>query len=799
MGGRTSGAGAEIAARFTVAHPLYNLLRGYALRLFALILFTATLSVAQTNPLAGDPKAADSGKGMFRIRCAACHGIRAQGGRGPDLTRGTFSCGNEDADLFRTISNGVSGTEMGAYAGIVEDDGIWRLISYIRSVNRHDNTVLTGDRTRGERLFWTKGQCGSCHTVGARGGPVAPPLTRIGRQRSLEYLRDSILQPNADITPGYNTITVVARDGKRIVGVDRGFDTFSARLMDLQGKLHSFQKSDVTSMEREVRSIMPDTYGKLFSREELDDVMAYLGSLRGEIGEIQDTAPAAADRLVATHKDPATWVTYGKNYSGWRYSELEQINTNNVARLAPAWMFQTGVVGKAETTPLIYDGLMFLTGPSNHAWALDARSGRRIWHYSSNIPQGVNVCCGQVNRGFASTGDRLFKVNVEDTLVALDAKTGAVLWETVIEDFKKGYSGTLAPLVVKNMVLVGTAGAEFGTRGFVDAYDATTGKRLWRFYTVAGPGERGGETWGGDSWQRGGGSTWITGTYDPALNLTYWGTGNPGPDMNGDVRPGDNLYTCSVVALDADTGKLKWHFQMTPHDVHDWDAISDPVLMDLDVSGRKVKALIQANRNGHFYALDRTNGKMLFAKPYTKVTWADGIGPDGRPKLVSGQDPTEEGNTSCPGIGGGHNWQATAFSPQTGLYYFGTTDGCHVYYKTTHDFTEGQWYQLSTVEDVHNQPNSGSVVAIEPATGKIRWRFPTVRSPSGGLLATGGGLVFVGDSDGYLIAFDARSGKVLWKFQTGATIGAPPVTYLLDGKQYVAVAAGPNMMTFAVR
>ena len=263
------------------------------------------------------------------------------------------------------------------------------------------------------------------------------------------------------------------------------------------------------------------------------------------------------------------WRSYGRNYAGWRYSELAEINTANVAQLRPQWIFQTGVNGKQETTPLVFNQMMYITAPANHAYALDGATGRPVWHYQKQVPPGVNVCCGQVNRGFAVIGDKLFKVNLEATLVALDSKTGRRLWETTIDDIKKGFSATVAPLAVKNLVIVGIAGAEFGTRGFIDAYDATTGKRVWRFYTVAAPGDPGGGTWGGNSWERGGGSTWITGTYDPELNITYWGTGNPGPDFFGDERPGDNLYTCSLVALDADTGKLKWHYQFTPHDVHD--------------------------------------------------------------------------------------------------------------------------------------------------------------------------------------------------------------------------------------
>jgi len=504
------------------------------------------------------------------------------------------------------------------------------------------------------------------------------------------------------------------------------------------------------------------------------------------------------DKLLRAQSDPASWLTYGRNHAGWRYSELDQINAGNVAQLVPQWMFQTGVQGKFETTPLVHDRMMFVTAPINHAYALDLLTGRQIWHYYKALPPGVSICCGQVNRGFAILGQKLFKVNLESRLLALDAKTGSVLWETEIDSIKKGFSATVAPLVVKNMVLVGIAGAEYGVRAFIDAFDADTGKRVWRFWTVPSPGEPGGDTWGGDSWQRGGGSTWVTGTYDPELNLVYWGTGNPGPDWNGDVRPGDNLYTDSLVALDADTGKLKWYYQFTPHDVHDWDAISDPVLVDILVKGQKVKAVIQANRNGFYYVMDRATGKLLLATPYTKVSWADSIGPDGRPVLISGQDPTPEGNQSCPSIGGGHNWQASAYSPQTGLYYFPTAEGCQIYYKTDQEFREGQLYTGSTGGPIPLEPTTGAVMAVEPGTGVTRWKYEMVTPATGGVLATAGGLVFAGDREGYFIALDARTGKPLWKFPTGGVVIAPPITYLLDGKQYLAIAAGQSMITFAL-
>ena len=508
--------------------------------------------------------------------------------------------------------------------------------------------------------------------------------------------------------------------------------------------------------------------------------------------------PVTDQQLREAQSDSATWLTYGKNYAGWRYSELSEINTSTVSHLAPHWIYQTGQDGSHETTPLVFGGMMFVTGPSNHADALDLLTGKQIWHYRKTPPAPLSMCCGQPNRGFAALGSRLYKVNIDATLVALDALSGTVLWERQIDDYKKGFTATAAPIIVKNKVVVGMAGAEFGTRGFIDAYDASTGERAWRFYTVAAKGEPGGDTWDRDSWQRGGGSTWITGTYDPELNLIYWGTGNPGPGLEGSTRAGDNLYTCSLVAIDADTGKLKWYFQFTPHDTHDWDAVADPVLIDMVVKGQPVKAVVQADRNGYFYALDRTNGKLLTAAPYTKVTWSTGIDANGRPKLVPGLVPSEEGTKVCPGFAGGHNWSATAYSPLTKLYYFGSTDGCHLYFSHKQEYRPRQWYQASTATEIPSEPPTSSVVAVDPATGETRWRFEMVSQAGAGMLATAGGLVFTGDGHGYLVALDARTGKPLWHFQTGGNIIAPPITYSLNGKQQIAIAAGTSIITFSL-
>jgi alcohol dehydrogenase (cytochrome c) len=508
-------------------------------------------------------------------------------------------------------------------------------------------------------------------------------------------------------------------------------------------------------------------------------------------------AGVTEENLRRAQADPDTWLSYGRNYAGWRYSELSEINLDTVARLAPAWVFQTGVKGQFEPTPIVFGGMLYATGPSNHAWALDLLTGHQVWHYSKTPPSDLSLCCSQPNRGVAALGATVFKLNIEATLLALDARSGAIRWQTEVADYQKGYTETAAPLVVGDKVLIGSAGAEFGIRGFVDAYDAATGKRIWRFWTVPVAGEPAAKTWGGESWKTGGGSTWVTGTYDPELKLTYWGTSNPGPSMNGDMRPGDNLYTCSIVAIDTGTGKLKWYFQATPHDTHDWDAVSDPVLIDLVVNGAPVRALVQANRNGFLYALDRTNGKLIYAHPYTKQTWAKSIGPDERPVVIPGMEPSDKGTKTCPGLGGGHSWQSSTYSPQSGLFYFSSIEGCNIYYKTGQDYHPGQWFQASTNEVIAGE-SKASIIAVDPSNGRIRWQWPAVSQLSGGLLSTAGGLLFTGDPQGYLIAFDARTGKPVWRFQTGGPIAAPPVTYRFNGKQYIAVSTGADIMTFAL-
>jgi alcohol dehydrogenase (cytochrome c) len=497
---------------------------------------------------------------------------------------------------------------------------------------------------------------------------------------------------------------------------------------------------------------------------------------------------------------PGNWLTYGGSYNGHRHSMLEQLTPKNVAELKPAWVYQSKEAGRWEVTPLVVDGIIYVSERPNVITAIDGLTGRPLWTYRRPLPDDVPGCCGPVNRGLAVLGDALYLSTFDCHLVCLDANTGKERWDSVVINYKNGYSMTAAPLAVKDKVVVGISGGEFGIRGFLDAYDAKTGARMWRFWTIPDEGEPGNESWGTNgAWKTGGGSTWITGTYDPELNLIYWGTGNPGPDYNGDARPGDNLYSCCVVALNADTGKLQWHFQYTPHDVHDWDSAQVPLLIDAKVNNRVRKLLVQANRNSFFYVLDRMTGEFITGKAFAKQTWATGLDAKGRPILIPGKEPSDEGTLVYPGLEGAVNWPSPSYSPQTGLVYVhAQEDYGQVYYKSKPEYEVGQVYTAGDPRNVLGAEPYGVVKAIEATTGTVKWEFREQASSNAAILTTGSGLVFTGTADGYFYALDAIKGKPLWQFQTGASIQGGPVTFLVNGKQYVGIAAGSGLFAFAL-
>ncbi|HYL77823.1 MAG TPA: PQQ-dependent dehydrogenase, methanol/ethanol family [Bryobacteraceae bacterium] len=522
-------------------------------------------------------------------------------------------------------------------------------------------------------------------------------------------------------------------------------------------------------------------------------------------------AQVTAERLLHADREPQNWLSYSGTYSGQRYSLLDQIAPQNARNLELKWVFQARSLEKFEATPLVVDGVMYFTEAPNHVYALDAVTGREFWDYDYRPSRDARPCCGSVNRGLAILGDTLFLGALDAHLVAIDAKNGRPLWNVEVGDPKLGYTITHAPLVVKDKVLVGVAGGEYGIRGFIAAYDAGTGKEVWKFYTIPGPGERGHESWTGDSWEHGGAPAWLTGSYDPALNLVYWGTGNPGPDYNGDKREGDNLYSDSAVALDADTGKLKWHFQFTPHDEYDYDAVQIPVLVDANWKGNPRKLLLWANRNGYFYVLDRATGKFLAGSPFAKLNWSTGLDEAGRPMRAPDMKPTAQGVLIYPNLFGATNWYSPSYSPRTGLFYIPTwQDSSMNVAKMGGDYVPGQRYmggagrggaplRRASLNTPTETSSYGAVLAIDPNTGKIKWNFKMTALTESGVLTTAGDVLFTGGREGYFYALDARSGALLWKTNLGGQVEAGPMTYRVGGKQYVSIAAGQALFTFALR
>ena len=507
-------------------------------------------------------------------------------------------------------------------------------------------------------------------------------------------------------------------------------------------------------------------------------------------------AIAAAACALAQSGD---WPTYSGNLEAHRFSPLKTITAKNVSTLKPAWVYQIGIKSRFETTPIAIDGILYITEPPTVVTALDGRTGRPLWTWRRQLPKDLQtIGFGRVNRGVAVIGDTVYVGTLDAHLVALDAKSGAVRWDTEVADYKLGYCITAAPLAVNGKVLTGTAGGEAGIRGFIDAYDAKTGKRAWRFYTIPGPGERGHETWSGDSWKTGGGSTWLTGSYDAETNLVYWGVGNPGPDWNGDSRRGDNLYTCALVALDLDTGKLKWHFQYTPHDDHDWDATEIPVLLEATIRGKQRKVVAMANRNAFYYVNDRATGEFLTGIEYAKQTWAKGLDDQGRPLVLPNTSPSAEGTLLWPNLNGSTNWFSPSYSPATKLFYVAVREIGSYYYKGEAEYKPGTFFAGGGERALDGDEAAGSIRALDASTGKLKWEFPLHSPPWAGVMATAGGVVFGGSNEGNFYALDAATGKPLWDFQTGGPIISNPMSYSVDGKQYVVIASGAALFVFGL-
>lgn len=495
----------------------------------------------------------------------------------------------------------------------------------------------------------------------------------------------------------------------------------------------------------------------------------------------------------------ANWPSYNGDYSGRRYSSLREITSENISRLRAAWVFHPGNSNRLEATPVVVNGVMYFTS-ANDTFAVDAQTGRGLWHYQRPVSAGLlDDASGHHTRGVA-VWRKFVYMNTDDAhLLCLDARSGNLLWDVTFADKTKHYGATSAPLIVKDLVLVGPSGGDSGVRGFLAAYDALTGKLKWRFWTIPAPGESGSKSWPGDSYLHGGGTTWLPGTYDPELDTLYWTTSNAAPDFSGDSRPGDNLYTACVLALNPNTGELKWHFQFTPHDVYDYDSNQTPMLVDVEENGATKQLLVQANRNGFLYVLDRANGKFLKATQFVeKMNWATAIDASGRP-VLSGKIPTANGTRICPGINGATNWFSPSYNPDTRLLYVMTLESCNLFFSSPKPFVPGETF-YNTGTKLPPDERAQKVLAAYSLEGKQVWRYPQAGHGDswGGTLTTAAELVFFGDDTGFLEAVDARTGRALWHFNTGQPLSASPMSYMVKGVQYVTIAAGSDVFSFSL-
>jgi alcohol dehydrogenase (cytochrome c) len=519
--------------------------------------------------------------------------------------------------------------------------------------------------------------------------------------------------------------------------------------------------------------------------------------------ELRTSGPLAprgeAEDLLTTPVSE-NWPSYNGDYTGRRFSSLREINKANVRQMRAAWVFHPGNSQRLEATPVVIRGVMYVTS-ANDVFALDARTGRTLWHYSRPVSSGLlDDAAAHKNRGVAVWDNFVYSETDDAHLLCLDARSGNLIWDVQYADKVKHYGATSAPLVIKDEIVVGTSGGDSGVRGFLAAYDAATGKLRWHLWTIPGPGEFGSDSWPGDSYLHGGGTTWMPGTYDPELDTLYWTTSNAAPDFVGDSRPGDDLYTACVLAIDANTGKLKWYFQFTPHDLYDYDANETPVLVDADENGTTRHLLLQADRNGFFYVLDRTSGKFLRSTPFVKkLNWATGIDASGRP-VLSDRIPTKEGIYICPGVVGATNWFSPSYNPNSGLFYVMALESCSLYFAKSTPFTPGETYYGTGTKFPSGERSQKILLALSVSDGKEVWRYPQAgRGNSwGGTLTTAGGLLFFADDTDSFEAVDAETGNPLWHFNTGQSFSASPMTYAVDGVQYVVISAGSDVFSFAL-
>jgi PQQ-dependent dehydrogenase (methanol/ethanol family) len=806
--------------------------------------FVALSIVLSIDPPSAQAPSSDrmaEGAAVFKKVCSSCHGDGGTGGRASSLVDNRRLRALSAAEIDNIIRNGMP-NGMPPFGSLPEAD-LLAVNAFVRSFNSSAFDLQpAGDVAAGESFFFGRGQCATCHIARGQGVAGGPDLSNIGRQMTVAELTRSIVEPDATIAQGYATARVQLKDGRTLRGFVRNEGNHVLPLQTVDGRLVAVDKRAAT-ITRESGSAMPPLKA---TGDETRDLIAFLSRLGGALEATglsrRSGALSAAKADAAGLNDFAEilkpragdWPTYHGRLDGNRHSALAQITAANVGRLSLQWVHSVRGFDN-EMTPLVLDGIMYITA-TNQVSAIDATSGREIWRFSRPRSTGLrgDAAIG-FNRGAAVLGSRVFLVTDNAHLIAVSRVNGALLWEAVLpENTQQPYGGTMAPLVVGNLVIAGVSGGDEGIRGFLAAYHADTGEQAWRFWTVPARGEPAADTWKGDvDLEKGGGATWLTGTYDPETDTLFWPTGNPYPDTDGSERQGDNLYTNSILALDAKTGALRWHYQFTPHDLWDWDAQEPPVLVDAVFQGRPRKLLLQANRNGFFYVLDRTDGKVLLARPFVqKLTWASGIGPDGRPVLLPGNTPDENGVTTCPAIRGATNWMSTSFSPATRLFYVMAVENCFVYRSTmfgggargrgaappargagapapapapapARGAAPASPFGLPAGGFNRGGPGGGGTMALRALdldTGRIAWEIPQVGNSNNyaGTLSTAGGLLFYGQASGEFAAVDAKSGAHLWHFETQETWKASPMTYSVNGRQYVAITSGANLLAFAL-
>jgi len=672
----------------------------------------------------------------------------------------------------------------------------------------------TSDPVSGRALVHSS-KCMDCHRIGDEGSRLGPDLSDIGSRRSLALLQRAIVAPDDEVLPEHRFVRVVTSDGASVQGKLLNQDAFSIQLMTPDERLKSYLKSRLREFSIVQKGLMPSFEGTL-SASQIADIAAFLGTLKGETSAMNASGASGArravnERILHADREPQNWLTYSGTYASQRYSLLNQLTRDNVKDLTLKWVWRPRYLDKMESTPIVVDGVMY-TVQNSEVVALDAATGRNYWTFRYRVPPESNAYV-MVVKGLAFADDRLFWPTYDGHLIAIDAKTGKALWNKTLFDYKNGLQLNVAPLVVKDKVILGPATNEFGTNCWVAAFDVRTGAEVWRFKTVPDPGEKGNDTWPGDSWQHGGAPIWVTGSYDPATNLTFWGTGNPNPGWNGGPRnPGDNLYADSVVALDADTGALKWHYQFTPNDEFDWDSVQVPVLADIEWKGHPRKVMLWANRNGFVYVLDRVTGEFLLGKAFVKQNWNLGFD-NGRPVRDPKAKPTPEGTRIEPGTQGGTNWYSPSFSPRTGLFYVSAWDNYSAIsrYAEVAPWEDGKKYTgrapagpgggaagRMPVTYRTEEEGYGAVRAIDPKTGEKKWDFRMVDYTESGVLTTASDLLFSGGREGHFFALDARTGELLWKTNLGGTVANGPITFAVDGRQYVAVAAEGALYVFGL-